>query len=166
MTSDGQPSDDLKSWLQPITAPVGSIVLWPSPDLPSGWLLCNGAEISRTTYAALFLIVGTSWGNASSVSNFLLPDFRGNVPAGANGTSFPFGTEVGAETVTLTEAQLAAHTHTCTGQGLDNALTPVGYFGAFGPGSGIQTFATGSTGGGTSHPNIQPSLCLHFIIKT
>lgn len=167
MTPDGQPSDDFKAWIQPITTPVGTVVLWASQNLPDGWLLCNGAEVSRTTYAALFTVIGTTWGAASSVANFLLPDMRGFVAAGANGTSFPFGNGVGAETVTLSMNELPAHTHDLKGYGLDNALVPVGYFGAIGPNAaGSLTGVTESTGGGQAHSNIQPSKGLHFIIKT
>ncbi len=167
LNADGSPSDAFTTFLAPVTVPTGSMVFWPSPNIPDGWLLANGQEVSRTTYDTLFGVVGTNWGAASSISNFLLPDMRGAVPAGSNGSSFPFGTRVGAETITLTTAQLAAHTHNVKAQGLDNALSPVGYFGAAGPDTTVSTtFATESAGGGTAHDNIQPSVAAYWIIKT
>lgn len=64
--------------------PVGSIKSYAGTSIPLGWLLCNGASLSRTTYADLFAVIGTAWGTAN-VSSFNLPDFRGRFLRGVDG---------------------------------------------------------------------------------
>ena len=86
----------------------------PNP-LPSGWLECNGSNISRTTYAALFALIGTRYGSQHETT-FTLPNLRRRVPVGFGGPDgSPLTNEVGdtggAETITLTEAQLPPHNH-------------------------------------------------------
>lgn len=93
--------------------PAGSIIQWGGSTAPVNWLLCDGAAVSRTTYASLFAAVGTSYGTGDGTTTFNLPDLRGRVPVGKNGGSFgTLGATGGAETVTLTEAQMPSHTHT------------------------------------------------------
>ena len=57
-------------------------MLWPHGTAPTGWLLCNGAEVSRTTYAALFALIGTTYGTPSGSSVFKLPDAQDRVVSG------------------------------------------------------------------------------------
>lgn len=97
--------------------------IWHSGDLkvsarssvPGGWLLCDGSAVSRTTYAALFAAIGTTFGSGNGTSTFNVPDYRGRVVIGAGQgsglTDRPLGSVGGAETVALTEAQVPAHTH-------------------------------------------------------
>lgn len=68
------------------SAPLATITPYAASTLPTGWLLCDGAAVSRTTYADLFAIVGTTWGVGDSSTTFNLPDLIGATPAGA-GTS-------------------------------------------------------------------------------
>ncbi|WP_204301857.1 tail fiber protein [Stenotrophomonas maltophilia] len=56
--------------------PAGLVAHFPTASPPEGWLRCNGADVSRTTYAALFAVIGTTFGSASG-STFRLPDLRG-----------------------------------------------------------------------------------------
>lgn len=51
---------------------------------PTNWLECNGSAVSRTTYATLFAIIGTNWGNGNGTTTFNLPDTRGMFPRGWN----------------------------------------------------------------------------------
>lgn len=80
-----------------------------------GYLLCNGDAVSRTTYANLFALVGTTFGSGNGTSTFNLPDFRGRVfggiGAGAGLTTRTLGNVVGSENVTLTAAQMPNHRH-------------------------------------------------------
>lgn len=62
--------------------PAGAVVLWTSESVPTGWLECNGAAISRTDYAALFAIIGTTYGAGNGYSTFNIPDYRGKFPRG------------------------------------------------------------------------------------
>jgi len=109
---------------------TGEMRMWSGTSSPTGWLLCDGASVSRSTYAALYAITGDAFGTASG-STFNVPDMRGRMPVGvgtglggaaedADGGTVPVGGDTlearslgewsGAEK--LTEAQLAAHTHT------------------------------------------------------
>lgn len=61
----------------------GTMEMFTGSTMPPGWLLCNGAAISRTTYKNLFGIIGTSWGAGDTTTTFNIPDLRGAAPAGA-----------------------------------------------------------------------------------
>ena len=63
-------------------APTGFMGLWGDDTVPSGWLLCNGAAVSRTTYAGLFAKIGTRYGAGDGSSTFNLPDMRDRYPIG------------------------------------------------------------------------------------
>lgn len=63
--------------LQPEGDPIGSIVWYPVNSTPTGFVKCNGAAISRSTYSALFAVVGTAYGSGDGSSTFNVPDFRG-----------------------------------------------------------------------------------------
>ena len=73
-------------------APTGFIGLWGEDTLPEGWLLCNGAAVSRSTYAGLFAKIGTKYGTGDGSTTFNLPDFRDRYPIGS-GTNLT-GTKV------------------------------------------------------------------------
>lgn len=99
----------------PPPVPVGSVQMFAGTTVPSNWLLCDGSDISRTTYANLFSIIGTTYGAGDGATTFTLPDFQGRSPLGAgSGTGLTTRNEGdvgGAETHTLTEAELASHSH-------------------------------------------------------
>jgi len=103
--------------------PTATIVPWSDSSIPTGFLECNGAAVSRSTYAALFAIIGTTYGAGDGASTFNLPDLQDNVPIGKSGTKALASTggantvqstgNVGGSTAnaTLTTAQLASHSH-------------------------------------------------------
>lgn len=64
--------------------PAGVMAPFAGSAAPTGWLLCAGQAVSRTTYAALFTAIGTTWGAGDGSTTFNLPDMRGRVPAGAD----------------------------------------------------------------------------------
>lgn len=173
------------SWASQASSPVVSGVLVPyaGTSAPSGWLLCYGQAVSRTTYADLFSAISTTYGSGDGSTTFNLPDLRGRVIAGQDdmgGTSAnrltdqsgglngdTLGDTGGSETHTLTTSEMPAHTHDVSG-----TVSSVGTAGAA---SGAQTFVnavnttTGtstSTGGGGAHNNVQPTIILNYIIKT
>lgn len=74
------------------------------------WLLCNGAAVSRITYAKLFATIGVSFGIGDDFTTFNLPDFRGRVIGAASGVHL-IGENIGSDTATLATANLPAHTH-------------------------------------------------------
>lgn len=141
-----------------------------TPD--DGFLLCDGAAVSRTTYLALFTRIGTVYGVGDGTTTFNLPDFRGRVPVGVDGaaarmaTNDALGQSGGAETHTLTIAQMPSHNHPMNS-------TPGGAAGApFAVGPefvGTQNNAawnTGLQGGGGAHNNMQPYQVVNYQIKT
>ena len=157
-------------------APTGIILDYGGTTAPDGWLLCYGQAISRTTYAALFAIIGTTYGTGDGSTTFNVPDLRGRVSAGQDdmgGTSANrltgqtggvdgdvLGGTGGAETHTLTSAQMPSHTHSTT------------YGGAVAVNNGSQVgvkldgaASTGSAGSGGAHNNVQPTLILNKIIR-
>lgn len=72
--------------------PAGFVAAWPGNTPPDGWLVCNGATISRTTYANLFAAIGTTYGSGNGSTTFKLPDFQGNFLRGyLSGTSSAIG---------------------------------------------------------------------------
>ncbi|MGN1217373.1 MAG: phage tail protein, partial [Phocaeicola sp.] len=78
---------------------AGEIKMWAGDTIPDGWLLCDGSEVSKTTYPNLYAAIGDLWGTPASSSNFVLPNLTGRVPVGYNSadtdTTETFGT-VGA----------------------------------------------------------------------
>ena len=96
---------------------AGQIIMFAGSTAPTGWLICDGSAVSRTTYAKLFAVIGTTYGAGDGSTTFNLPDFRGRVPVGvgtgtaSTATAHTLGQKAGAETVTLTTSTIPAHTH-------------------------------------------------------
>ena len=100
--------------IEPIAAvPTGSMVPFAGSAAPSLFLLCQGQEVSRSTYSDLFAVIGTTYGAGNGSTTFNLPNPTGRVVAGkaSSGTFGTLGSSGGAETVTLTSAQIPAHSH-------------------------------------------------------
>ena len=91
--------------VQESIAPAGSILLYGGSSAPTGWLLCNGATLSTTTYGTLFAVVGYTYGGSGG--NFLLPSMT---------NKFAFGGTpgVGTGSTTITVANLPSHAHANT----------------------------------------------------
>lgn len=104
--------------LQSSITPIGVIRFFAGSVVPNGWLLCNGSTVSRKAYGDLFKVIGTTFGAGNSNDTFTLPDMRGRIPicagTGTSLTTRTLGSNVGAETATLSEANMASHTHTAT----------------------------------------------------
>jgi len=150
--------------------PAGTILAYGASSPPTGYLACDGSAVSRTTYATLFGVLGTTWGAGNGSTTFNLPDLRGRAPIGAGTgsglTARTLATNYGSENTTLTAAQsgLPSHTHTITVFG-QTAHASGGDNYAGSPSAG----STGSAGGSSassSHTNMQPSVAVNFIIKT
>lgn len=152
--------------------PAGAIVMYGGSDTPTGWLRCDGSAVSRTTYAALFAVIGTTWGAGDGSTSFNVPNFAGRSPIGqGTGTGLTNrvqGTTGGAETHTLATSEMPAHTH-------GPASDADGFWDYFASSATLQAgstygaasrSATGSTGGGSAHNNMHPWLAISFLIKT
>ena len=75
-------SPAVKKMIESIILKPGMIQMYGGSTAPTGWLMCNGAEVSRTTYAALYAVIGNTYGTPSSNANFKLPDYREAAPVG------------------------------------------------------------------------------------
>lgn len=99
----------------PAAVPAGTVVAFAGSAAPSGWLVCNGAAISRTTYAALFAVIGTTWGAGDGSTTFNLPDLRGEF---IRGLDLGRGVDSGRVLGSAQASQNLSHTHTAsTGSG-------------------------------------------------
>lgn len=164
--------------------PSGVVMPFAGTSAPSGYLLCYGQAISRTTYASLFTAIGTTYGTGDGSSTFNLPDLRGRVVAGQDdmgGSSANrltdqtggldgdvLGDTGGSETHTLTEAEMPEHSHSLGTRarvqvGLDNGTQYGGGGSSTYSGTEIITQNAGSDG---AHNNVQPTIILNYIIKT
>ena len=99
-----------------LSVPIGTIIDFAGPNNPTGYLECNGSAVSRTTYAALFVAIGTTWGSGDGSTTFNLPDLRGRTSIGA-GT----GTAGGATAHSLAgkggDQRMRNHKHTMDSSG-------------------------------------------------
>jgi microcystin-dependent protein len=153
--------------------PVGGLIMWSTATAPTGWLLCAGAAVSRSTYAALFAVIGTTFGVGDGSTTFNLPNYTNRMP---------YGTTIGA-TGGSADAVVVSHTHTATvtdpghAHGISVQNSNASYDGGPTiPGSG-QTYSTNSAVTGISvanstagvsatNANLPPYLGINFIIKT
>jgi microcystin-dependent protein len=109
--------------------PSGVINVWAGAAAPTGWILCQGQDVSRTTYASLYSALGgasSPYGQGDGTSTFNVPNLKGRIPVGLDSAQTEFdalGETGGAKTVTLTSAQMPAHTHTNTVSS-DGEVTP------------------------------------------
>lgn len=91
------------------TLPIGAIVPYGSATAPTNWLVCDGSAVSRTTYAELFAVIGTSFGSGDGSTTFNLPNLKGRVAVGqdTNDTDFDtIGETAGWKDITLGEGNL------------------------------------------------------------
>ena len=164
-------------------APTGGLIMWGTASAPTGWLLCDGSAVSRSTYSALFAIISTTFGTGDGTTTFNLPNYTNRMP---------YGTTIGA-TGGSTDAIVVSHTHTATSSVSDpghlhNPLSPATFFYTNNSGSSFQgpgpngfggsfttasattgiTVATSNTTAGSSGTgaNLPPYLGINFIIKT
>jgi microcystin-dependent protein len=106
-----------------LVMPTGAMLEYGGSSAPTGWLLCNGAAVSRTTYAALFAVLGTVYGAGDGSTTFNVPNKVDRVGVGA-GSSYARGAAGGAVSVTTSSAGSHNHTGAVTGTAISTAQMP------------------------------------------
>jgi microcystin-dependent protein len=156
---------------------VAEIRIFGGNFAPIGWAFCDGQLLPISQNTALFSLLGTTYGGDGRTT-FGLPDLRGRSPLhqgqGPGLTSRQLGESAGDETVTLTQSQVAMHTHALAGGAAAAATNPdANLLGKpasakiYGPGTSMvpmSTAAIGPAGQNQAHDNRQPYLVLSFII--
>jgi microcystin-dependent protein len=153
---------------------VGEIRMFGGNFAPAGWMFCEGQLLPISENETLFNLIGTTYGGDGQ-STFALPDLRGRVPM-HQGNGFILAETGGVPEVTLNVQQIAAHTHALIGTtnaadtpNVQNALVATGlvsqlYFGDPPDAVGSPQAISG-IGGSQPHENMQPYLCVNFIIS-
>ena len=116
--------------------PTGSLIMWPSSVIPTDWKLCNGDAISRTTFATLYSLIGTTFGVGDGTTTFNLPNYKNRMPYGADTVAIgATGGSANAIVVShnhggVTGGQSVSHNHgvngTTGGQSVNHTHTPNG----------------------------------------
>ena len=165
----GNPTVSMSASAQQALLPTGAVIRFGSANVPSGFLACDGSAVSRATYAALFAVIGETYGAGDGSTTFNLPDCRARASIGYAASSPGaglsqrlMGAKGGEERHLLIEEELPPHTHM------------VGYNEVFGTyGSDLfkeiaegEVYDTTSVGGEISHENMPPFVVFMDIIKT
>lgn len=154
---------------------IGELKLVGFPYPPQGWMACEGQLLSIAQNQALFALIGTLYGGDGQ-QTFALPDLRGRVPLGT-GPRQPPGQWSGEDSVTLTAAQMPAHTHAvqCHAEPGTQAEPINGFWSVDTGGNALYAATADATmsaaaistaGSSQPHPNRQPYQCLYWIIAT
>jgi microcystin-dependent protein len=155
---------------------VGEIRMFAGNFAPAGWMFCEGQLLPISENETLFNLIGTTYGGDGQ-STFALPDLRGRIPI-HQGNGFILAETGGAEEITLTVNQIAAHTHALLGSNNQaSSFAPLNQVGGItqlptttpygndNPKINISPQAVGPVGGSQPHTNFQPYLCVDFIIS-
>ena len=158
---------------------VGEIKMFAGNFAPRSWAFCDGQLLAVSQNDALFSLLGTIYGGDGRTT-FGLPDLRGRVPlhqgSGPGLSPRSLGAKSGTENETVNTNQLPAHAHEMQGSSDFGAdLSPAGNVPGTAAGANLyntadtglvamDSDAAAATGGGQSHTNVMPFLCVHFII--
>jgi len=152
---------------------VGEIRMFAGNFAPVDWAFCDGRLLPISDYQALYTLIGKMYGGDQT--RFALPDLRGRVPIHQGG-GFAISQPGGTETVTLTSTQVPVHSHqflcsTSAGNQRDPTGTVLAVatgnaYNQLPPDAQLAASSIGSSpGGGQPHDNMQPYLCVSFIIS-
>jgi microcystin-dependent protein len=152
---------------------VGEIRMFAGNFAPAGWMFCEGQLLPISENETLFQLIGTTYGGDGE-STFALPDLRGRIPM-HQGNGFTLAETGGAEEVTLTVSQIAAHSHPLLATNdIPAQSTPANnvtgqaaakIYRAGSPSVQLNQQVVAPTGGSQPHTNFQPYLCINFIIS-
>jgi len=155
--------------------PAGAIVAYGGVTAPTGWLLCNGAAVNRTTYADLFTIIGETAGEGDNSTTFNVPDLRGRFirgwdntagrdPDSGTRTALNTGGNVGDTIFSLQDEALKAHDHDANRGSELTTPSGNGYARSTATGldAGVLIESTGTTMGNETRPK---NVYANYIIK-
>ena len=167
------------------TVPTGTVSAFAGSAAPTGYALCDGSAVNRTSQAALFGVIGTTYGVGDGATTFNLPDLKGRVIAGfgeslLGATADTLGEDNGlianTKTHTLTEAEMPSHQHKTDGtdngdnhavrKGSDAIIDATSQTASSDDAYYKSGSLTGTAGSGQAHNNVQPTIILNYIIKT
>ena len=156
---------------------VGEIRLFAGNFNPAGWALCNGQILPISENETLFQLIGTTYGGDGQAT-FALPNLQSRVPihmgTATSGVTYTLAEAAGVESVTLTTQQIPSHTHPLLVSGDSGSTANPG--GAM-PATGVTIYrpqpasvlmnasAITPVGGSQPHENMQPFLCINYIIS-
>lgn len=166
--------------------PIGALMMFAADSQPEKWLICDGAAVSRSTYADLFAVIGTNYGAGNGTTTFNIPDFRDLSPMGSGGNFVGQpGAAFGEYEHTLTVFEMPTHNHAVSDPGhVHPPLSPSTTFLGNKPsgtntapastflgtaattGSATTGIGVDNTGGGLPHNNIHPVMGTNFLIYT
>lgn len=153
---------------------IGEIRLFAGNFAPLGWRFCEGQLLPISENETLFQLIGTTYGGDGQ-STFALPDLRGRVPI-HQGNGFNLAQSAGVEAVSLTVNQIPAHGHALVATTeIANASAPQAaipaqtstfdFYQSSPPSTAMAVQSIGAAGGSQPHDNMQPYLCLNYIIS-
>ena len=157
-----------------MTAYVGEIRMFAGNFNPNGWMFCQGQPLPISEYETLFQLIGTTYGGDGE-ETFNLPNLSGRLPL-HQGSGYVIGQMAGVEEVTLTTQQIASHSHpfmattniggaSAPGNSVLAQSSTIKVYSAIAPTVALGPSSMTPTGGSQPHSNLQPYLCINFIIS-
>lgn len=160
---------------------VGEIRMFAGNFAPAGWMFCDGQLLPISENEVLFQLIGTTYGGDGE-STFALPNMQSRIPihmgTGPDGTTYQLAEQAGTEQETLTVQQIPSHNHAVLANGNSGGGTsPQGSYLARNASAdfyiddtsgglvSLNTNTISPTGGSQPHNNVQPFLCINFIIS-
>jgi microcystin-dependent protein len=163
-----------------VRAPLlGAVIAYAGTSAPTGWLFCFGQNVSRTTYAALFAVIGTTYGAGDGSTTFGMPDLRGRVPFGKDNmggsaasrltgavtggiTGSGLGNAGGEQAHQITDPEMASESFVQGGVRINNSGA-TNLSTAAGSNNGAITLSW-SFGGNATHNTVPPGIVLNYMI--
>lgn len=153
--------------------PVGTILAFAGVNIPSGYLVCDGSAVSRTTYSNLYNVIVNSWGAGNNSTTFNLPDLRGQFMRGVTGASTTdpdatgrtakySGGNAGNNVGSYQVDEIKSHNHNLTGNISGDGSPPNQYVAKGSNSANIFGLTTSSAGGSESRPK---NAYVYYIIK-